>query len=673
MLRAAGHFLHQTKESALSVHDANLPKISVVVPSYNQRPFLQEALESIFRQDYPCLEVIVMDGGSTDGSGSIIQSYEPRLKYWQSCKDGGQSAAINAGMQHCTGELVGWLNSDDYYWRDALWVVGQAYAKHPGYGLYIGNGFRYDQETRLRTPFCPRHIALNRQALAQGPDYILQPATFFLRAAWQNVEGLKPRLNFCMDWDLIIRIARSYPAVLINEFLAVSREYSTTKTNGGGMRRAMEIGNVARAHSGHEVTPGSLHYLLHTVAGLVPEPRNVALRSHLFRAIQSLATELIRIGVRPDGFPEIGDPQDCAYVPSQPAAVSSHLSRATEASPRVSVVIPVRADTADLSGCIDSILGEAYPRLEIIVIDGRPAGCLDDALMRYSDRLCYVTSRPERGLARLINSGLTRATGEIVTWLDPDDKFAPGAIWEAARLFAADPELGLVYGNGLYVDEEVSPQLVDLGDHRTAFQCAPAHFEAIETGCWNHEHTLPIPSLFIKQGLLDGREFLDESCRSIYDIEVILRVGRKAKTQKLERTQVYCRARRIPGVEKGSACSAELFRLSRRRWPSRFSPQFPPVLRKYVTNYMWRRYGPVPHDARFWTVACLVALLAATGLGNPELLPKLYGLGMAKKLATMPVRLKRSLGSFLSRRLGARRPILESIPHELADDQERAA
>jgi hypothetical protein len=88
---------------------------------------------------------------------------------------------------------------------------------------------------------------------------------------------------------------------------------------------------------------------------------------------------------------------------------------------------------------------------------------------------------------------------------------------------------------------------------------------------------------------------------------------------------------------------------------------------------MSRRYGLVPHDARFWTVACLVGLLAATGIGNPELLPKLYGLGMVRKLATMRSSLKRSLGSFLSRWLGPGRPIHESISHELADDEERAA
>src|SRR4051812_44681642 len=162
-----------------------LPRISVVVPSYNQGQFLGEALQSIFRQGYPDLEVVVMDGGSTDDSVSVLRSFAPRLKYWQSQKDGGQSAAINAGLRHCSGDLVAWLNSDDFYWGDALWTVGRAYAAHPGFGLYIGNGFRYDQAADSYTPFRRRHLALNRTALLHGLDYVLQPATFFLRQAWQ--------------------------------------------------------------------------------------------------------------------------------------------------------------------------------------------------------------------------------------------------------------------------------------------------------------------------------------------------------------------------------------------------------------------------------------------------------------------------------------------------------
>ncbi len=151
-------------------------------------------LDSVFHQNYPQLEVIVMDGGSTDGSVDVIRSYASRLAYWQSKPDGGQSAAINEGMRRCTGDLIAWVNSDDYYWDDALWTIARAYIAHPGYGLYIGNGFRYKQAEDRHTPFCQRHLALNRKALIEGLDYVLQPSTFFLRQAWEKVGGLNPDL-----------------------------------------------------------------------------------------------------------------------------------------------------------------------------------------------------------------------------------------------------------------------------------------------------------------------------------------------------------------------------------------------------------------------------------------------------------------------------------------------
>ena len=97
-----------------------LPRITVVTPSFNQAPFLEQTILSVLGQCYPNLEYIVMDGGSTDGSREIIERYAPQLAYWQSQPDGGQAAAINAGFARATGEILCWLNSDDYFLPGAL-------------------------------------------------------------------------------------------------------------------------------------------------------------------------------------------------------------------------------------------------------------------------------------------------------------------------------------------------------------------------------------------------------------------------------------------------------------------------------------------------------------------------------------------------------------------------
>src|SRR4051794_15840558 len=315
-----------------------LPLISVVVPSYNQAQFLPEALESIFRQRYPCLEVVVMDGGSSDGSVAIIESYADRLAYWQSQRDGGQSAAINAGMRRCTGDLVAWLNSDDFYWGDCLWNVARAYTAHPGRGLYIGNGLRYDQRAARYTPFIERPIAFNRDALPYGPDYILQPSTFFLRRAWEEVGGLDPQLQFCMDWDIFLRIARAHAVVLLNEFLAVSREYEETKTRSGKLKRAFEIARMIQSHAGQELTPGSLVYMLGTLHDLAGGSILGEVRMHLGR---SLASACEHFSVEFGGghwTPEGSDRQDRVHVDL--ASADAACPPPADTLPSVSVLVP---------------------------------------------------------------------------------------------------------------------------------------------------------------------------------------------------------------------------------------------------------------------------------------------------------------------------------------------
>ena len=107
-----------------------LPKITIVTPSYNQGQFLRETIESVINQDYPSLEYFVIDGGSTDNSVDIIREYEDRINWWESEKDGGQSEAINKGFSKASGEILGWVNSDDVLLPGCLRVVSDYYLRN---------------------------------------------------------------------------------------------------------------------------------------------------------------------------------------------------------------------------------------------------------------------------------------------------------------------------------------------------------------------------------------------------------------------------------------------------------------------------------------------------------------------------------------------------------------
>jgi glycosyltransferase involved in cell wall biosynthesis len=114
------------------------PKITVVTPSFNQAAYLQETIESVLNQDYPNLEYIVLDGGSTDGSIDILKKYEKYFAYWRTHPDDGQSAAIIEGFQKSTGDILCWLNSDDFLAPGALALVGEYFQEHPEAEFLVG-------------------------------------------------------------------------------------------------------------------------------------------------------------------------------------------------------------------------------------------------------------------------------------------------------------------------------------------------------------------------------------------------------------------------------------------------------------------------------------------------------------------------------------------------------
>lgn len=595
-----------------------LPRISVVVPSFNQGRFLAQALESVLSQDYPALEVVVMDGGSTDETLDVIHSYAERLTHWRSGPDDGQAAAINAGMQHCSGTLVTWLNSDDLQLGDSLWRVARAFMDHPGYGLYIGNGMRHDERRGSVTPFSRRHLALSRRALAEGLDYILQPATFFLREAWDEAGGLRSELNYCLDWDLILRIAARRPAVLIDDFLAVSREYETTKTASGGLDRVREILAVAHTHTGRPLTPGSLYYFLETALEATTEPAWGDVRHRAWTLMVALRQIFAREFGNADGFPERGDPQDVVHVPFARAGAARRPARRADTWPSISLVTPSFNQAEYLGAALESALAQEYPRLELIVMDGGSTDGSPEVIRRYQDHLAHWASERDRGPAHALNKGFALARGEILGWLNSDDLLADGALAQVGTAFAEDPELDMVIGNALYVDEAGRPFLADHGTHRTALYYGELQPRDRVPAYWEYVHAVPQPTVFFRRRLLDECGALDEAYHFIFDFELFARFQARAKVRKLERMQAFYRIHSRSKTSDWSRFLVELYRYSRPRWPPRRSREFRSWWRSFVTAWLRRHYGGRPRGWRVAAAGALVGSMAFLGLGNPE-------------------------------------------------------
>jgi glycosyltransferase involved in cell wall biosynthesis len=211
----------------------DLPKITVVTPSFNQKPFLGECIESILSQAYPNLEYIIMDGGSTDGSVELIRKHEKYLAYWQSRVDDGQYAAINEGFTRSTGSIMTWLNSDDRMHNHALHIVASIFRQRPDVQWLMGRPNGFDENaTRLWVfeylPRWSREKYLNKQY--KNP-YIQQEGTFWRRELWNKAGGnLRCDLRLAGDLELWVRFFRYEQLYTVDALLAGFRNHPGQKT-----------------------------------------------------------------------------------------------------------------------------------------------------------------------------------------------------------------------------------------------------------------------------------------------------------------------------------------------------------------------------------------------------------------------------------------------------------
>ena len=183
-----------------------LPVVSVVTPSFNQAPFLEATIQSVLSQDYPRIEYIIVDGGSTDGSLQIIENYADKLAWWVSEQDSGQTDAINKGFAHATGQVLAWLNSDDTYEPRAVGRAVKALLAHPEAGMVYADCTYIDEQGRVIGRFPAAQTDLGR--LRTGYVHIPQQTMFLRAELWRQVGPLDPSFYFAMDYDLWTRVAR---------------------------------------------------------------------------------------------------------------------------------------------------------------------------------------------------------------------------------------------------------------------------------------------------------------------------------------------------------------------------------------------------------------------------------------------------------------------------------
>jgi hypothetical protein len=209
-----------------------LPRLSIVTPSFNQGEFLEECIDSILGQNYPNLEYVIMDGGSTDNSVEIIKKYEKYLTYWQSGPDGGQYAAVNEGFRKTSGEVMAWLNSDDKYHDRSLFTAACVFATHPEISWIMGRPTFWDRDggiIRIEETLATHCRADFLQKKYNDP-FVQQESTFWRRDLWEQAGGyVRGDLNYAGDLELWVRFFRHAELYSVDALLGGYRSHGNQK------------------------------------------------------------------------------------------------------------------------------------------------------------------------------------------------------------------------------------------------------------------------------------------------------------------------------------------------------------------------------------------------------------------------------------------------------------
>ena len=187
----------------------NLPLVSIITPSFNQARYLEATIQSVLEQDYPRIEYIIVDGGSTDGSVDVIKKYEGRLAWWVSEQDKGQTDAINKGFNRANGEILAWINSDDTYNPGAIRAAVNFLIQNPEMAMVYADCDFINEQGSVIGKF--KSAQTDYRRLREGYVHIPQQTMFFRTRYWKELGPLDPSFYFAMDYDLWTRIAAHAP------------------------------------------------------------------------------------------------------------------------------------------------------------------------------------------------------------------------------------------------------------------------------------------------------------------------------------------------------------------------------------------------------------------------------------------------------------------------------
>ncbi len=404
----------------------DLPRITVVTPSFNQARYLEACIQSVLSQGYPNLEYIIMDGGSSDGSVEIIKKYEHRLAYWQSQKDGGQYAAIEEGFRRSTGHILTWLNSDDVFLPEAFLRAAGIFLNRPDIRWITSKVLLLNEDGSARS-LRRSLIRWNRaKYLNKEYKYIQQEGSFWRRDLWEQAGGfLRKDIELAGDLELWTRFFRYADLHSVEEYFAGFRFQPGQKTN----TMLKEYNQEAEQILDLELQ----HY--------IKEERRAG--HQLREAPEPISSLKVRQYVE-----TVIDLQDSAGSPiSLPVSVI-----------RVSAIVSTYNSETFIRGCLQDLVDQTlYQKgeLEIVVINSGSQQNEEAIIKKFQRRyphIRYLKTNQREGLYAAWNRAVRAARGKYLTNANTDDRHRPDALEIMAEELDRNPHVGLVYGDQVITD-----------------------------------------------------------------------------------------------------------------------------------------------------------------------------------------------------------------------------
>lgn len=252
------------------------PKVTLVTPSYNQGQFIEATICSVLNQTYPNIEYIVVDGGSTDESMEIIKAYRHRIDRVIHEKDRGQSDAINKGFRAATGDLVGWINSDDILYPDCISKIVEVYKQHSDGSIYYSNVLDFIDERGEKIELYQVDIP-DRSHLLNKNYNVLQPGSFYPTELIKRVGFVDESIHYCMDLDLWLRLLEHGPIyTTARQPIAGCRRWGATKTSTGGRKFLRDIRQVLQQYGSSPFSQNRFRIQYELIKHLIKERLSLA-------------------------------------------------------------------------------------------------------------------------------------------------------------------------------------------------------------------------------------------------------------------------------------------------------------------------------------------------------------------------------------------------------------